>query len=115
MKAVGYMFLLDQHKIMSTKYAQLRSQATQVESLTTAPAGVDLVTGATYFDTSTGRLYIYSGSAWFYVPMTTTSTSTTSSSTSTTSSSSSSTSTTSSSTSTTSSSSSSSATSTTLY
>lgn len=115
MKVVGYMFLLGQHKIMSTKYAELRSQATQVESLDAAPTGVDLVTGATYFDTSTGRLYLYSGTAWFYVQMTTTSTSTTSSSTSSTSTSSSSTSTTSSSTSTTSSSTSSTSTSTTLY
>ena len=115
MKVVGYMFLLGQHKIMSSKYAQLRSQATQVESLDAAPTGVDLVSGATYHDPSTGRLYIYSGTAWFYVPMTTTSTSTTSSSSSSTSTSTTSSSSSSSSTSTTSSSSSSSSTSTTLY
>jgi len=100
---------------MSTKYTELASQSTQVETATSAITGVDLVTGATYFDTSSGRLYIYSGSAWFYVPMTSTSTSTTSTSSTSTSTTSSSTSTTSSSTSSTSSSSSSSSTSTTLY
>ena len=100
---------------MSTKYTELVSQSTQVEALTSAPTGNDLVTGATYFDTSNGRLYMYSGSAWLFVPMTSTSTSSTSSSSSSTSTTSSSTSTTSSSTSSTSSSTSSTSTSTTLY
>jgi len=104
-----------------TKFTELRSQSMGVEPRTSAPSGLDvygeseLVAGRTYFDTSTVRLYLYTGSAWRYAQMTSTSTSTTSSSSSSTSTTSSSTSSTSSSTSSTSSSSSSSSTSTTLY
>jgi hypothetical protein len=100
---------------MSTSFDELRSQVTQIDTATTAPTGEDVYAGRQYFDTSTGRRYLYNGSAWFYVQYTSTSTSTTSISTSTTSSSSSSTSTTSSSISTSTTSSSSSSTSTTLY
>jgi len=87
--------------------------AEQVRVAITAPTDPAPGAGDIYFDTATGRMYVYNGTSWKYKVMTTTSTSTTSSSTSTTSTSSSSTSTTSSSTSSTSSSSSSSSTSTT--
>jgi len=100
---------------MSTKFTELRSQAMQIDVQTSAPTGDDLYEGRTYFDTSTGRLYVYVNSAWKYAQMTSTSTSSTSSSSSSTSTSSTSTSSTSTSTSSTSSSSSSSSTSTTLY
>ena len=99
---------------MSTNFTELRSQSIQVDTQTTAPTGDELYEGRTYFDTSTGRLYVYVNSAWKYASMTSTSTSSTSSSSSSTSSTSSSSSSTSSSTSSTSSSSSSSSTSTTL-
>ena len=100
---------------MSTDFTELRSQATQVDALTSAPTGVELYEGRTYFDTSTGRLYIYVNSTWKYAQLTSTSTSSTSSSSTSTSTSSTSTSSTSSSTSSTSTSTSSTSTSTTLY
>lgn len=100
---------------MSTNFDELRSQATQVDVATSAPTGEDLYEGRTYFDTSTGRLYVYMNSAWRYAQFTSTSTSSTSSSTSTTVSTSTSTSTTSTSTSSSSTSTSSTSTSTTLY
>ena len=100
---------------MSTGFDELDSQATQIDTATSAPTGEDVYAGREYFDTSTGRRYLYNGTAWHYIQYTSTSTSTTS--TSTTSTSTTSTSTTSTSTTSTSSSSSTSltTTSTTLY
>jgi len=42
-----------------TNFSELRSQAMQVDVLDSAPTGDDLYEGRTYFDTSTGRLYVY--------------------------------------------------------
>lgn len=100
---------------MSTTFTELRSQAMQIDTATSAPSGVELVEGRIYFNTSNGRLYAYADGEWKYVQFTSTSTTSTSSSTSSTSTSSTSTSTTSSSTTTTSSSTSSTSTSTTIY
>lgn len=100
---------------MSTSFTELRSQSTQVDTATSAPTGEDVYEGRTYFDTSTGRLYVYVNSVWKYAQLTSTSTSTTSTSTTSTSTTSSSTSTTSTSTTSTSISTSSTSTSTTLW
>lgn len=106
---------------MTTKFTELRSQAMHVDTATAAPSGLDqygeaeVVAGRIYFDTATGKLYVYTGSAWKSAQLTSTSTSSTSSSSSSSSTSSTSISTSSTSTSSTSSSTSSSSTSTTLY
>jgi len=97
---------------MTTHFTQVRGEATGIDAESSAPASP--VAGQTYFDTTTGRLYIYTGMVWDFTTGTTTSTSTTSSSTSSTSSSSSSTSSTSTSSTSSSSSTSSTSTSTTL-
>jgi len=60
-----------------TSFSELRSQAMQVDVLSSAPTGTELYTGRVYFDTSTGKFYVYDGSRWIYIQMTTTSTSTT--------------------------------------
>ncbi|MCK9370333.1 hypothetical protein M0R04_10535 [Candidatus Dojkabacteria bacterium] len=100
---------------MSTDFTELRSQSTQVDTATSAPTGVDLYEGRTYFDTSSGKLYVYVNGSWRYTQMTSTSTSSTSSSSSSSSTSSTSTSSTSTSSTSTSISTSSTSTSTTLY
>lgn len=57
---------------MSTKYTELRSSSLQVDVATSAPT--DTEAGRTYFDTSTGILYVYAGGAWKSAQFTTTST-----------------------------------------
>ena len=72
-----------------TKFSALRSQ---IDFQTSSPA--EPVAGDFYYDTSSHRVYVYDGSAWYYGAVTTTtSTSTSTTSTSTSSSTSSSTST----------------------
>ena len=44
---------------MSSTFDELRSQAMQIDTQTSAPSGDELYEGRTYFDTSTGRLYVY--------------------------------------------------------
>ena len=100
---------------MSSTFDELRSQAMQIDTQTSAPSGDELYEGRTYFDTSTGRLYVYINSTWKYAQLTSTSTSSTSTSTTSTSTSSTSTSSTSTSTTSTSTSTSSTSTSTTLW
>src|SRR5258708_15858788 len=97
---------------MASHFTEIRGQAQAIDVETVTPTNP--ATGQTYFDNTSGKLYIFDGSIWRFSQGTTTSTSTTSSSSSSSSTSSTSTSSTSSSTSSTSSSSSSSSTSTTL-
>jgi hypothetical protein len=54
---------------MSTNFTELRSEAIQVDTQTSAPTGDDVYEGRIYFDTATQRLYVYVNSTWRYVQL----------------------------------------------